>query len=162
MPDRRLVCSLHHSSWQHWILNPPQWGQGSNPLWMLVGFVNHWAMTGTPGIIKFLSNSLISQKVLAVKLPKPLWLFRDYVLLHFIAISYFSSEKCCTWMFFFFCLLISWFSHGLPNMFFSLTDKYLLSPNLCGCQTLFFLPSPFSPNYKIIEIIGDMCSRQHF
>jgi len=25
MPDLSHVCDLHHSSWQHWILNPLGW-----------------------------------------------------------------------------------------------------------------------------------------
>jgi len=43
------VCDLHHSSWQRWILN--HWASpGIEPTtsWFLVGFVNHWAMLGTP------------------------------------------------------------------------------------------------------------------
>ena len=43
--DLSCVCNLHHSSQQCWILNP-----GIEPAssWMLVGFVNRWATTGTP------------------------------------------------------------------------------------------------------------------
>jgi len=28
----RHVCNPHHSSWQRWILNPTEQGQGLNPL----------------------------------------------------------------------------------------------------------------------------------
>ena len=30
-PDQSGICDLHHSSQQHWILNPLSGGQGSNP-----------------------------------------------------------------------------------------------------------------------------------
>ena len=37
---------------------PTEWGQGSNPSsWILVGFVNRWAPTGTPGNEDFLKTS---------------------------------------------------------------------------------------------------------
>ena len=39
------VCDLYHSSWQHQILNPLS--EASS--WMLVGFINRWATTGTVG-----------------------------------------------------------------------------------------------------------------
>jgi len=29
-PDPSRVCDLHHSSWQHWILNPLSEASGSN------------------------------------------------------------------------------------------------------------------------------------
>ena len=49
-PDPSHVCSLHHSygnagSLTYWV------SPGITPVssWILVGFGNHWAMTGTPG-----------------------------------------------------------------------------------------------------------------
>ena len=49
--DLSQVCNLHHSSQQHWILNPLS-RPGIEPAtsWFLVGFINHFAMMGTPRI----------------------------------------------------------------------------------------------------------------
>ena len=72
---RPIAASLHHSHSnagserhpqpvhslrQHWILNPLEWGQGLNPtsLWILVGFLTHWATTGTPHSQSFNLNIL--------------------------------------------------------------------------------------------------------
>ena len=44
-----VVCNLHHSSWQRWILTP--WARpGVKPALShtLVGFVTHWTTMGTP------------------------------------------------------------------------------------------------------------------
>ena len=53
-PDPTNIFDLHHNSRQHWILNPlNHWGRpGIKPKssWILVGFVNHWAMTRTPTV----------------------------------------------------------------------------------------------------------------
>ena len=40
------VCDLHHSSWQRRILNPLSEARDGTS-WFLVGFINHWASTGT-------------------------------------------------------------------------------------------------------------------
>ena len=49
MWDPSHVCDLHHGSQQCWILNPlNKAGFGPKSSWMLVGFINQWAMTGTP------------------------------------------------------------------------------------------------------------------
>ena len=49
------VCDLHHSSHQLWILNPPsETRDRTASLWILVGFVNHWATMGTP-VVRFLA-----------------------------------------------------------------------------------------------------------
>ena len=54
-PDPSQICDLHHSSRQHWILNPLSEAR-IEPVssWLLVGFVNYWAMTGTPNTSCFL------------------------------------------------------------------------------------------------------------
>ena len=44
-PGPSHVCDLHHSSQQCWILNPLT----EMSSWILVGFLTHWATTGTPG-----------------------------------------------------------------------------------------------------------------
>ena len=51
-------CNLHHSSPQLQILNPLREARDQKPTssWVLVGFVNHWATTGTPS--KFLLRKL--------------------------------------------------------------------------------------------------------
>ena len=50
-PQQCSICDLYHSS-QVWILNPLSKARGRTlglmDSWMLVGFVNHWAMMGTP------------------------------------------------------------------------------------------------------------------
>ena len=49
--DPSHVCNLHHSSWEYWILNPLiEPGIKPASSWILVGFVNHWAMMGIPCI----------------------------------------------------------------------------------------------------------------
>ena len=49
VPDPSRVFDLHHSSWQCQILNPLSEARDQTwTSWSLVGFVNHWAMTGTP------------------------------------------------------------------------------------------------------------------
>ena len=51
MPDPSCLWDLHHSSLQRWI--PNHWArpriEPATP-WFLVGFINHWAKTGTPHI----------------------------------------------------------------------------------------------------------------
>ena len=48
MQDPSHICDLHHSAQQHWILNPLRMpGIEPESSWMLVGFVNHWAVAGT-------------------------------------------------------------------------------------------------------------------
>ena len=43
------VCDPHHSSWQHRILNLLSKDRDRTcNLMVLVGFINHWAMTGSP------------------------------------------------------------------------------------------------------------------
>ena len=53
-PDPSLAGDLRHSSRQRWILNPlsEAWNGTCNP-WILVGFVNHRATTGTPKALNF-------------------------------------------------------------------------------------------------------------
>ena len=52
-PDLNCVCSLHHGSWQRWICGLLSGARDRTCIsWMLVRFINHWAMMGTP----FLSN----------------------------------------------------------------------------------------------------------
>ena len=45
-PDLSCICELHHSLWQHGILNTTEWGQGSNPYphGHYVGFLTLWAL----------------------------------------------------------------------------------------------------------------------
>ena len=55
--DPSQVCDLHHSSWQRWILNPLSEARDRIPFsWMLVGFVNQWAVEGTPCSIFLIST----------------------------------------------------------------------------------------------------------
>ena len=50
--DRNCVCDLHHSSQQCCILNPlSKAGDRTKSSWILVGFLTHWAMTGTLAVI---------------------------------------------------------------------------------------------------------------
>ena len=49
-PGPSRICDLHHSSRQSRILNPLSKARGRTcTSWFLVGFINHWAMMGTPG-----------------------------------------------------------------------------------------------------------------
>ena len=43
-----LICNLHHSSRQCWILNPLRPGMEPATSWFPVRFVNCWATMGTP------------------------------------------------------------------------------------------------------------------
>ena len=53
IPDPRLICKLHHSSWQHQILNPLSEARDrTTTSWFLVRFVNHCTTTGTPIFLK--------------------------------------------------------------------------------------------------------------
>ena len=66
MWDPSHVCSLHHSSRQRQILNPlSQAKLRIKPAtsWFLVGFVNHWATTGTPLVVVLICISLIISDV---------------------------------------------------------------------------------------------------
>ena len=50
--DLCWVCSLHHSLWEHWILNPLSKARiETASSWILPGFLNHWATRGTPHIL---------------------------------------------------------------------------------------------------------------
>ena len=52
--DQSHVCNLHHSSRPHRILNPLSKARNwTRNLMFLVGFVNHWAIMGTPGLTLF-------------------------------------------------------------------------------------------------------------
>ena len=52
MQDLSLFCNLHRSSLQHQIFNPLSRARGwTASSWLLVGFVTHWAMMGTPWAI---------------------------------------------------------------------------------------------------------------
>ena len=47
--DRSHVCDLHHSSWQHWFLNPLSEAWNQTHILMDTSQVHyHWAITGTP------------------------------------------------------------------------------------------------------------------
>ena len=46
--DSSHISDLYHSSWQHWIFNWARPGIEPASLWILVRFVNHWAMKGFP------------------------------------------------------------------------------------------------------------------
>ena len=63
-PDPSHVCDLHHSSWQCWIRNPTEWGQGSNlhPHGNSIASLTHWATTGTP--IRIFSCQIIPHRFL--------------------------------------------------------------------------------------------------
>ena len=50
-PDLSHVCELHHSSWQHRILNPPR--EARDRIHVLMGTSQvhyHWASTGIPAV----------------------------------------------------------------------------------------------------------------
>ena len=49
MPEQSLVCNLHLSSWQCWILNPLSGARDQTLIFMDTSCVCYcWAMTGTP------------------------------------------------------------------------------------------------------------------
>ena len=53
MPDPSCICSLHHSSWQPWILNPPSRAWGQTLVLVDSDQVCYcWATVGTPVFIK--------------------------------------------------------------------------------------------------------------
>ena len=55
--DLNHVCNLHHSTWQHGILNPLS--KASDQIHVLMdtgGFLNHWATTGTSTLYNFDTN----------------------------------------------------------------------------------------------------------
>ena len=54
--DPSRVCNLHHSSQQHWILNPLREARDRTCNLMVLRLVNHCATTGTPPLT-FLSRS---------------------------------------------------------------------------------------------------------
>ena len=54
MQDPSHVCDLHHSLQQHEILNPLREARDRTYILMdLVGFINRWAMKGTPRCYQF-------------------------------------------------------------------------------------------------------------
>ena len=52
--DPNHICDLYCSLWQHWILNPLRPGIKSASSWIPVGFLTHWATTGTPNTLSSL------------------------------------------------------------------------------------------------------------
>ena len=49
MPDLSCICDLHHSSWQHSVLNPQSKARDGTHILMDTSWVPfHWATTGTP------------------------------------------------------------------------------------------------------------------
>ena len=50
MQDLSHICSLHHSSLQHWILNPPRKAKDQTHKLMIPRIHFHCAKTGTPRI----------------------------------------------------------------------------------------------------------------
>ena len=53
--DPSCICDLHCSLRQRHILNPLSKARdGTAPSWILVGFLNRWATTGTPSLYYFL------------------------------------------------------------------------------------------------------------
>ena len=51
MWDPSHVCDVHHILWQRRILNSLSKARdGTCVLWILVGFINHWAMMGIPEV----------------------------------------------------------------------------------------------------------------
>ena len=78
-PDPSRICDLCHSSRQCWILNHSlRLGIESMSSWILVGFINCWAMTGTPDL--FIIESILHRGLL---------LTRKY-----IKTFYFKGLKC--------------------------------------------------------------------
>ena len=60
MWDPSCVCDLHHSSQQCQILNPMSKARDRTATsWFLVGFVNHWATTGTPVFNFYMRYSVV-------------------------------------------------------------------------------------------------------
>ena len=53
--DPSYICNLHSSSRQPWSLNPlseaKDWTLNLHPQWDNVGFLTHWATTGSPCLI---------------------------------------------------------------------------------------------------------------
>ena len=61
-PDLSCICNLHHGSWQRQILNPLSEARDRTHVLMdLAGFLNPWAMKGTPCfILDILAGSSLS------------------------------------------------------------------------------------------------------
>ena len=101
--DPSQICNLHNSSRQCRILNPLREARDQTDVlmdWMLIGFVNRWARTGTPCL---LLNSWFFRAVLGLQengeedrehsLPRPAYMYS--------LPSLFTS--CTTW-----CIWHSW------------------------------------------------------
>ena len=53
-PDPSCICGLHHSSWQHWILNPLSKAWARTLIHMDTSWVCYcWAAMETPHMINF-------------------------------------------------------------------------------------------------------------
>ena len=61
-------CTLHHSSWPHWILNPLSEDRDWTLILMDLRLINHWAMKGTPvKIILYFLRHFIMFKVFSLR-----------------------------------------------------------------------------------------------
>ena len=66
MPDPSHICNLHHSSWQHWILNPLSKARDRTCILMDTSWVRyHWATIGTPWIAFYIFVILTFYQLLA-------------------------------------------------------------------------------------------------
>ena len=65
IPDLSHVCDLHHSSWQHQILNPlSEAGDWIPSSWILVGFSTHWPTMQIP--VQFIFEHIFIRKFLLI------------------------------------------------------------------------------------------------
>ena len=102
--DPSCVCNLHHSSQQCPILNHrtgPRIKAASS--WILVGFITHWAVTGTPQTVTFRMDkqggpTVQHRELYLVSWDRPWWKIRKrmyiYVWLGHFAIEQKLAQHC--------------------------------------------------------------------
>ena len=137
MWDLSLIYDLHHSSRQHRIPDPLSWarpGMESASSWLLVRFINHWAMKGTPENSSFLFTYLTKHII-----------FKAQVCVICLFKKIFKAEKCsilcmCTHYFY---PVICWWTIGCFHVLVIMNNTSVkhLSPcfSFLWCIYLFIL-----------------------
>ena len=110
MPNLSHTCNLHHSLWQHWILNPLSKARdGTCILMVLVGLVTHWATWELPRRDIFNQNSIsfsfaIKKGNLNLKIYY-IWAFKNpYKVVFFFYMEHWLLQLLHFFLSFFFCL----------------------------------------------------------